>query len=609
MVQKLAAIRENPGIQVDSGGNLVVSRENGRSVVFSGCCKSDSIRKLSVSGHLKDSDVVIVYGFGIGDHILDLIQATSPKTFILVIDPSLEIFKHALDLNDLRSIFETKRLSLSIGEDPYQATRIRLEKYFGVFTLKNIKVFPCPPSVELSPDYFAKVESYLKEVINVAENNRTTLTRFSGTWQSNILENLPYILGSPGISQIAGKFAGKPAIIISAGPSLDKNVKWLASAKGKAVLICVDTALKTLLRNGITPDFLIALDALQLNYMHVAGERTEDICLVANPITFPQILKKHKGRILMMTFTDPMMVWIEKSIGEKGNAVTGGSVATAAFDFACKIGAAPVLLVGQDLAYTGNRAYTINSFFCEEWLDKVDDVSSLDDFQKIKINLEPDVRGKGWDGRDIPTTSKMLSWKRWFEVMVSQGGVSCIHATEGGVKIEGTEIKLLREAINLHCKDGFQVEGVLGDVDFFLDTDSITDLLQRMKSLGKKVGKVGKVCQEGVSLATGLLIRTRKQGPDRNQLQKGMARLGNIASNILSEEEFLELNKWTIDMLIEKMQAYKANYKGTPIQASLASYNILLGGIGELCSSLGGKLRMSISMLENLIGEKERMNS
>jgi hypothetical protein len=598
LAQRLIHVQDNQRVCVGEDGGLTVTRDDGESVFFPGFKSFQSIPKLSGYGHLKDSDVVIVYGFGVGVHVRELIQATSPKTFILVIDPAVDLFLHALKLSDLSDLFSGKRVSLAIGEDPYQATRVRLENFFGVFTLKNIKVFQCPPSIQLAPDYFEKVNSCVKEITYLAERNRNTLSRFSGIWHHNILENLPEILKNPGILQLSDKFAGKPGIIISAGPSLDKNVKWLAAYKGRAVLICVDTALKTLLKVGIVPDFLVCLDALAMNYMHVALEKNDDICLVANPVTFPQILKKHKGKIFMMTFNDPLMGWIEKSIGEKGNAITGGSVATAAFDFARQIGASPIFLVGQDLALTGKRAYTNGSFYCENWMDMYDGSRGLQDYQELKIQEEPTVEDKDFFGKPTLTTSKMISWKKWFEAMLSQKDVRCIHATEGGLFIQGSEMSPLREALMNNCGKEFDVARILEEVVYQPEDGALDDLLARIKGLNKKVERIERVCKEGMALATGLLAHTRKQGPDRQRLQNGMTRLGTIASNILSENEFLELNKWSIDVLIEKMQEYKTKSKDGPIQTSLYSYKILLGGIETLSKMLGRKLDESISFLK-----------
>lgn len=48
-------------------------------------------------------------------------------------------------------------------------------------------------------------------------------------------------------------------IVVAAGPSLNKNINELKKAKGKSLIIAVDTALKPLLRAGIVPDMFLLL--------------------------------------------------------------------------------------------------------------------------------------------------------------------------------------------------------------------------------------------------------------------------------------------------------------------------------------------------------------
>lgn len=51
-----------------------------------------------------------------------------------------------------------------------------------------------------------------------------------------------------------------PAIIVAAGPSLQKNVDLLKKAKGKAITIVVDSAINTVMAHGVMPDFVITVD-------------------------------------------------------------------------------------------------------------------------------------------------------------------------------------------------------------------------------------------------------------------------------------------------------------------------------------------------------------
>ena len=62
-------------------------------------------------------------------------------------------------------------------------------------------------------------------------------------------------------------FKGHPAIIVSAGPSLEKNIHLLREAKGKAVIIAVDAVLPTLVPAGVIPDIVVVLEANRTQFL------------------------------------------------------------------------------------------------------------------------------------------------------------------------------------------------------------------------------------------------------------------------------------------------------------------------------------------------------
>ena len=53
-----------------------------------------------------------------------------------------------------------------------------------------------------------------------------------------------------------------PAIVVSAGPSLNKNIVELRKAKNKAFIVAVDTAVKPLVKAGIIPDLYVVVDVI-----------------------------------------------------------------------------------------------------------------------------------------------------------------------------------------------------------------------------------------------------------------------------------------------------------------------------------------------------------
>jgi len=68
------------------------------------------------------------------------------------------------------------------------------------------------------------------------------------------------IVTSLGICRVKELCADTPAIIVSSGSSLNKNVTLLRELSSKAVIIAAGSALGALRRHGITPDFTVIMD-------------------------------------------------------------------------------------------------------------------------------------------------------------------------------------------------------------------------------------------------------------------------------------------------------------------------------------------------------------
>ena len=83
----------------------------------------------------------------------------------------------------------------------------------------------------------------------------------------NVLDNLNNLIRYQQTSALHGKFGGMPGVIVSPGPSLQKNLEILKKIKGKAIIICVLRVLGTLLQNGIEPDIVIQADPHNLEDM------------------------------------------------------------------------------------------------------------------------------------------------------------------------------------------------------------------------------------------------------------------------------------------------------------------------------------------------------
>ena len=108
--------------------------------------------------------------------------------------------------------------------------------------------------------------------------------------------NLPWYAASPGTARYKDAFAGYPAIVVSAGPSLHRNIEMLRQARGKAVIIAVSTVLRPLLRRGIKPDFAVVLDYHPISKKYFEdAPGDEDVRLVVDPKASYDAVDAHRG--------------------------------------------------------------------------------------------------------------------------------------------------------------------------------------------------------------------------------------------------------------------------------------------------------------------------
>src|SRR5690606_10154588 len=141
---------------------------------------------------------------------------------------------------------------------------------------------------------------------------------------------------------------GKPAIVVSAGPSLRRNIDALKDprVRERFVIIAVQTVLRPLLAAGIRPHFVTALDYHEISrrfYEGLTAEAVEGITLVVEPKANPAILDAYPGRIRCVG--DKVL---DQLLGaglrrERGTLTPGATVAHLAYYLARHMGCDPVV--------------------------------------------------------------------------------------------------------------------------------------------------------------------------------------------------------------------------------------------------------------------------
>ncbi|WP_169332846.1 motility associated factor glycosyltransferase family protein [Effusibacillus pohliae] len=446
----------------------------------------------------------ILIGMGLGYPLQKLRNHLDSEGMLLVIEPSLEIFRCALQTLDLREELADPRIAFSV-EESLSHSGIKAERILSDL-FYDVSVLVWPAYRRIFASFCNDMEARILEEANDIRMDQRTLLLFSHDWTRNFIYNLPALVKRPGINLLFDQFVKQPIIIVSAGPSLNKNVHLLHQAKEKAVIICVDTALRVLLKQGILPDLVVALDGSEKNYQHFAGIEERGIPLVIFPTTHYKIVAEYGGNGFSVAgSTEYVIHEFLECVEAKGGVSYGGSVATAAFDLACRMGGDPIVFIGQDLAYPDGRSHAAGTIF--ENIQKEFDASKGMKFVE------------GIDGRPVLTDRPLDYFRRWFEdqIELRRGERKFIDATEGGAKIRGTEISTLSQVVETYCQKSIGVSEKIAQILHSYQPPDLTQLRSRLKKSIRNLYQLGRLSRMAIEYNSRLreVYQVRKIKPKK----------------------------------------------------------------------------------------------
>jgi hypothetical protein len=393
----------------------------------------------------------IVEGFGLGHHIKELFQQLAGDVIVAVIEPDLLALRLALTHVDFSEEIKSKCLVLLTRADKSDVHR-RLEPY-QAYILMGAKIVSHQSSVQISGTFFHEMRALCLAFIEYTKTAVVTLVTNAQTTCRNVANNLATYLATPPIDELRSRFAAWPAIVVSAGPSLKKNMHHLADAKGKAVIIAVQSTLKPLFAAGVVPDFVCSLDYHELSRQFYEGiDDFRDVHLVAEPKAHHSVIDAFGGPVSLLDSGFARQCLVEAH-GSRDGLRAGASVAHLAFYLAEYMGCDPIAMVGQDLALTDHVYHAPGMPIHEVWQGELNRFCTMEmkEWERI-VRSKPILRKvTNCDGDEVYTEDLMFNYLEQFEKDIARSSGKIIDATEGGARIQGTEVMTLREVIEQHC--------------------------------------------------------------------------------------------------------------------------------------------------------------
>lgn len=502
-------------------------------------------------GELQPNAPVLMVGTGNPSYLKELVEHTENRITIIIYEPSIQIFLKFLEMAELESWMKKHLIVFWVDglKDMDQKHMEGISQSVLIYEMLNFsKNIVLPNYGKLFPEETVGFMKTCRDIALRETMDFNTKNVFSAVMVKNLFLNARYLCNGYKTTQLPDVIPRDiPGILVAAGPSLNKNIQELKKAKGKAFIVAVDTAMKPLLQAGIKPDMYAIVDAMKpLDLVKI--EESREIPLLTTLNAAPEILEYHKGMKFFFNEGYQFAERIFLKSGQKiGDVSCGGSVATSVFSLLYKIGIDTVILVGQDLAYTDNKSHADGTF--HEVMDQV----NTSHFRMVEGNYE----------EKVPTRNDFKVFIDWYNMYIEgcqnhRKSFRVINATEGGAKIQNTEIMTLREAIQKECTKEVDIQECFGKLPCMLDEGAKEWAVKYLKGLGREFQNLSADAQKIVKLYQKLDKVCKRRNIDQKEylnllkkIERKMEDIGkrstyqlvmitmNNAQYILSNEQFL----------------------------------------------------------------------
>ncbi|EPS1277122.1 motility associated factor glycosyltransferase family protein [Campylobacter coli] len=201
-------------------------------------------------------------------------------------------------------------------------------------------------------DIWHKADELCEKNIEVIVRNLNSSLHIAFECYSHLLQNIPSMLESIPFQRILNERKNKfeNAIVVSAGPSLAKQLSLLKAYQDKAVIFCADGALSMLEKEGIIPDYILNIDFEDLPLVFFKNKNLQDSILAFGCSTNPKLIHFLKNFHCVIVLRNKLL-YQRFNLNDFGYIDTGTHVSHFSYTLALALGFKNIIMIGQDLAF------------------------------------------------------------------------------------------------------------------------------------------------------------------------------------------------------------------------------------------------------------------
>ena len=476
--------------------------------------------------------ILFLYGFSDGRVIREILSEHCPINRCIVYEPSVDIFRHALQELELDDLFMDTRLKIIVA-DP-QA----LEKFlYGEMNYRSWKLFRwaiLSKYREIFDTDYKEVQALYKRMYEDRQADMRTLIRAAQAGMVNEAYAMKWMLDSRTLEQLKKRLPTEdvPCIVVAAGPSLEKNVEILKQAKGKAFIICVDTAVKYLLEREIMPDLLCTVDPLKGSSFFTRPEIKEIPIAISADSDYRALESIGDIQPIYISITNDFYRGLFRKQGtDVGYFDGGGSVGTTCFQIGVALGFKTIIIIGQDLAFTDDKAHA--------------GMGNLQESDLVYGLMMVD----GYYGEKVLTRGDFKHYLDWYNMRIPEfKDRTIINATEGGAKLKGAIQMSLQAAVDQYCKQEFDFYKVFTETPQVWDTyEKKQEYYEQIQMQYKYFVGFRRKLKEGIRQADRAILLLQRGRYEQRELERIDRELDVITREVSHNDAMVMLVKRMIE--------------------------------------------------------------
>jgi Protein of unknown function DUF115 len=393
--------------------------------------------------HPGSDNIHLIFGLGFG--YLAREALANSDGMVVIFEPHWPLLKFLLTEVDYSDLLSHPRVRLCGSVDQLAYTLKRVLDISGSVDGKLDGIISPGAALMFSSECLQAVGTCIEQVLGLQYNYFRMGLMMNPCWQIEALKNTAHLSQTRPLLALQNQYVGKPAVILSAGPSLEHFLHEVMYWQDRVITIAVPQAMYALQKAGFTPDFIAVLDYEGLAHQ-LKGIDTSQTRFLNGPFAHELAWTSPAQGRYLVNFSNyaNLADWFNDATGISNVSLgSGGTVSLLAVGLASVMGCNPIVMLGQDLAFSGSQQYA----------GGVHVTLDGDHFEREESHISKSMRIRlvdieGQNGEMLKTSPDYKMFRDQFsdlakELAMMRPELRLYNSSIGGADIPGFEVRAL----------------------------------------------------------------------------------------------------------------------------------------------------------------------